>query len=86
MNNSVAQLPVAPRDRVNVAEAIRAHLAVAGISATKMAVMVGLSQSAMSRRTKAQQPFDIDELSAIGAKLNKSLEEVIQMPKRPTSD
>lgn len=73
-------------DRVRVASAVRAHYAAAGFSASALAREVGMSQSKMSRRTTAAEPFDIDELSAIARALEVDLADLItgtNLPARP---
>lgn len=85
--NNIVTLPQVPEARRKVSRAVKAHLAVAGISATKMGGLIGLSQSAMSRRVNALQAFDTDELEAIGYQLGgKSAIDVMQMPKDDTLD
>jgi hypothetical protein len=81
-SSSVASATV-PQTRASVAASVRAHLAVAKISASNMATRIGMSQPAMSRRTNGSLPFDIDELDAISAELGIGVIELMQMPARP---
>lgn len=84
--SNIAPLPEVPAERRRIARAVKAHLVVAGLTPTKMAAMIGMSQSAMSRRTSAIQAFDVDELGAIASKIGKTVVELIQMPKDETLD
>ncbi len=87
MTTTVIQFPTAPPpERARIATAIRAHLAVHNLSDTKAGELIGLSQSAMSRRTNAQHPFDIDELSKLSAALGVTIHQLIVMPKLPDLD
>lgn len=83
MSTSLATSESVPQTRMSVAASVRAHLAVANISASKMAVRIGMSQAAISRRTKGYHPFDVDELDAIAAELGIDVIELMQMPARP---
>lgn len=74
--NTVSEEPEVD-DRVRVATAVRAHYAAAGLSAAALARQIGMSQSKMSRRTTAMEPFDIDELSAIAHALGVDLADLI---------
>ena len=71
-------------DRVSVAASVRAHYAAAGLSASGLAREIGMSQSKMSRRTTAVEPFDIDELGQIASVLGVSLVELISGTNLPT--
>ena len=76
----------APEDRVRIASAVRAHYGAAGLSAAALAREIGMSQSKMSRRTTASEPFDIDELSAIARVIGVSIVDLISgdnLPARP---
>lgn len=71
-------------DRVRVASSVRAHYAAAGFSASALAREIGMTQSKMSRRTTAAEPFDIDELSAIAQVLEVDLTDLISGQNLPT--
>lgn len=87
MTTTVIQFPTAPPpERARIATAIRAHLAVHNLSDTKAGELIGLSQSAMSRRTNAQHPFDIDELGKLAGALGLTIHQLIVMPKLPDLD
>jgi hypothetical protein len=83
---NVSSLPEVPDARRRIARAVKAHLVVADITPTRMAAKIGMSQSAMSRRTSAIQAFDIDELASIAGALDVSIYELMQMPKDDTLD
>lgn len=63
--STVLNLPDRSTPRGTVAAGVRARLAVAGITPARAADLVGMSQSAMSRRTTGAHPFDVDELGKI---------------------
>jgi transcriptional regulator with XRE-family HTH domain len=81
MTSLPAESVIIPQTRAAVAASVRAHFAVAKTSANKMAGLIGISQPAMSRRTNAELPFDVDQLDAIAAELNITVIELMQMPK-----
>lgn len=84
--SNIASLPEIPDARRRVARAVKAHLSVTGISPSKMASRIGMSQSAMSRRTSALQAFDIDELGGMASELGITVVDLIQMPKDDALD
>lgn len=86
MTTNAAEQSSAIDDRVRVASSVRAHYAAAGFSASALAREIGMTQSKMSRRTTAAEPFDIDELSAIAHVLEIDITDLIsgqKLPSRP---
>lgn len=84
MSINAAESTTALDDRLSVAAAIRAHFAAAGMSASQVARETGMSQSKMSRRTTAAEPFDIDELSSIARLFDVTIAELITGTNLPT--
>lgn len=68
------------RARRDVAASVRAHLGARNINDSELARMIGVTQSAMSRRTNERVPFDVDELGLIADALGISVVDLIQMP------
>ena len=84
MTTHAAEQSSAIDDRVRVASSVRAHYAAAGFSASALAREIGMTQSKMSRRTTAAEPFDIDELSAIAHVLEVDITDLISGQNLPT--
>lgn len=66
--------------RADVATAVKAHLAIRDISDAAASRMLGMSQSAFSRRTHSNIALDTDELGALADALGISFIELVQMP------
>ncbi|CAN7237984.1 helix-turn-helix transcriptional regulator [Microbacterium sp. LjRoot45] len=71
--------------RQTIAKNVKAHLGHAGISGAEMGRRIGMTQSKMSRRTTAAEPFDIDELGAIADELDITVVDLIT-GKLPSND
>lgn len=56
--------------RVTIAEEVRVLMARRRMSAVRLGVEIGRSQSYMSRRLTGDMPFDLDDLEAICAALD----------------
>ena len=61
--------------RAYVAMNVRLRLAQAGWSASKAARAIGMSQTAMSRRTTGDLPFDVDELGLLADALGIEIDD-----------
>lgn len=59
--------------RVAIAEEVRAQMARHRVSAVKLGLAIGRSQSYMSRRLTGEVPFDVDDLDGICAALDVPL-------------
>ena len=66
--------------RVTIAEEIRALMARRRLSAVRLGVAIGRSQSYMSRRLTGEVPFDLDDLDAICATLDVPISALIGSP------
>lgn len=66
--------------RLDVASAVRAHLAVRKISDSALGRAIGMSQSKVSRRTNGDIAFDTDDLGRVARFLGITVVELIQMP------
>ena len=73
--SDVLQLPDLSTPRARVAAGVRVQLALAGVSASKAARLIGVSQAAMSRRTTGEHPFDVDELGRLAEVLGIAIED-----------
>ena len=62
MSNVTSIRPTHPAARDEIASAVNAFIARAGISKSATAREIGMSQSAFSRRTTGAEPFNADEL------------------------
>ena len=75
---NVSQLkPQVHAARDEVAAAVRAFIARAGVSKSAVARATGFTQSTFSRRTNGQEPFDIDELGALADYFDVELADLI---------
>ena len=63
--------------RYEVASAVNAFIARAGVSKSAVARAIGMAQSTFSRRTTGAEPFNIDELGALAHYFDVALVELI---------
>lgn len=66
---------ISPARRVG--DEIRAHLARRRMSQSQLGSLLGLSQTAVSRRLLGEVPFDIDELTAVADALGIDVRDLI---------
>lgn len=52
---------------------VRGEMARRGVSQSRLAESIGLSQAAVSKRLRGETPFDINELTAVAAALDVPL-------------
>ena len=67
--------------RRQVAQVVRAHLAVAEITGAELARRIGIDQASVSRRLSGKLTFTVDDLVLIAGELDVTLLELLQMPK-----
>lgn len=60
-----------------VGATVRAELARAGKSQTDLAVVLGVTQTAVSKRLRGVTPFDVNELAAVAAALDLDISVLI---------
>lgn len=60
-----------------VGATVRAELARAGKSQTDLAVVLGVTQTAVSKRLRGVTPFDVNELAAVAAALDLDMSVLI---------
>jgi transcriptional regulator with XRE-family HTH domain len=56
---------------------VRAEMARRGVSQTALAKTLGMSQTAVSKRLRGTTPFDINELHAVAAALDVTLDRLL---------
>lgn len=72
--------PPRGRLREHVAEEIRVLLARKRISAAELARRTGIKQSTMSRRMTGETAFDMDDIEAIAAALDVTVQDLMPAP------
>lgn len=60
-----------------VGATVRAELARAGKSQTDLAAVLGVTQTAVSKRLRGVTPFDVNELAAVAAALDLDMSVLI---------
>lgn len=56
---------------------VRAEMTRVGVSQTKLAEILGMSQPALSKRLLGKQVFDVDELTRVAAALELDVAELL---------
>lgn len=68
-----------------VGAAVRAELARAGKSQNDLAAVLGVTQTAVSKRLRGVTPFDVNELAAVAAALDVDMSVLITDAVRQTT-
>jgi transcriptional regulator with XRE-family HTH domain len=77
MSAEIIKLPEPSQYAVKVAAEVRAQAARKQIRGSRLAVILGISENAMSRRMTGKLPFGIDELAAVAAALDVTVQDLL---------
>lgn|GEM_PF-5098031 len=85
MSTAAATTDATPSARLRIARSVHAQIRYAGYTPTSMARAIGMSQSKMSRRITADEPFDIDELEGIAREIEIDIIDLVagKLPQIP---
>ncbi len=78
MTKVTALVPIAERPwHERVARAVRREMADYGVTQTRMAAVLGLSQQAVSSKRNGKTPFTLDELEVVASMFGMKTEDLL---------